>query len=74
MTGVFAHAGGATINTNNLAYTIAAPISTPVGYGVSSVAISAGGSNYAGAPAVIISGGSGAGATRKSCRSRGRGQ
>jgi hypothetical protein len=56
MTGVVAYSGGATINTNSYGYTIAAPISAPAGYGLSTVAVSAGGSNYAGGMANTITG------------------
>ena len=56
------YAGGAVIDTNNLAVTIAAPLLAPTGDGVTSLAVSNGGSGYIGAPYVSISG-TGTGAT-----------
>ncbi len=45
------------------AYTVASPILAPAASGVSDIAITDGGLGYVGAPAVLISGGSGTGAT-----------
>jgi autotransporter-associated beta strand protein len=63
LTGVYSYAGGATVDTNSLNYTIDAPILAPTGSGVSSITIADGGADYVGAPAVVISGGTGTGAT-----------
>lgn len=60
---VYSHSGGATIDTNSLNYTVNGPILAPTGSGVASIAIANGGTDYAGAPAVMISGGTGTGAT-----------
>jgi uncharacterized repeat protein (TIGR03806 family) len=61
--GVYAYANGATIDDGGNPITVGTPLLAPTGYGVSSVALANGGSNYIGSPLVAISGGSGAGAT-----------
>ncbi|MDI1313423.1 autotransporter-associated beta strand repeat-containing protein [Prosthecobacter sp.] len=55
--------GGAVINTAGFNVTIPIAMNTPTGNGVTSIAISDGGSGYYGAPYVEISGGGGSGAT-----------
>jgi len=55
--------GGATIDDNGTAITIAEPLLVPSGYGVSTISLASGGANYIGAPFVAITGGSGVGAT-----------
>ncbi len=57
------YSGGATIDTDDKNITIGQPLLAPTGTGVTSVAISSGGSNYFGAPIVTITGGGGTGAT-----------
>ena len=61
--GAYVCNGGATIDDNGTAITIGQPLLAPAGYGVSSIDLSSGGSGYIGAPFVLISGGSGVGAT-----------
>ncbi|MBI5818327.1 MAG: autotransporter-associated beta strand repeat-containing protein [Verrucomicrobia bacterium] len=56
-------AGGATIDSGTGLVTVAASLLVPTGYGLSSVAVTDGGSGYKGVPLVQISGGSGTGAT-----------
>ncbi len=55
--------GGAVIHTNGFNVTIPIALNAPTGDGVTSIAISDGGSGYYGAPYVEISGGGGSGAT-----------
>lgn len=55
--------GGAVIDTNGLNSTLGIALLAPTGDGVSSIAVSASGSGYIGAPYVEISGGGGSGAT-----------
>lgn len=55
--------GGAVIDTNGLNSTLGIALLSPTGNGVSSIAVSASGSGYVGAPYVEISGGGGSGAT-----------
>ena len=59
----FLFTGGATIDSNGFAITIAQPLLAPTGSGVSSIAVTTGGANYAAPPLVTISGGGGSGAT-----------
>ncbi|MBI5688234.1 MAG: autotransporter-associated beta strand repeat-containing protein, partial [Verrucomicrobia bacterium] len=54
---------GAFIDTFTNAITIGQNLQAPTGYGLSSIAIANGGAGYIGAPNVVISGGSGTGAT-----------
>ena len=62
VSGVFIYPGGATINDGGFNITGSTPLQAPAGYGVSSIALSSGGSGYIGAPMLSISGGSGVGA------------
>lgn len=55
--------GGANIDTNGQNISIAQPLVAPSGLGVTSIAVSDGGSGYIHAPLVRISGGTGTGAT-----------
>ena len=60
----YVNSGGAVIDTNGYFVTIAQPLLTPTGNGVSSLgAPTTQGSGYIGAPLVIITGGGGTGAT-----------
>jgi autotransporter-associated beta strand protein len=61
--GVFIYPGGATINDGGFNIVDSVPLQSPTGYGVSSIAVSSGGSGYVGPPLVSISGGTGTGAT-----------
>lgn len=60
--GIFIYGGGATIHDNGVGVTISRPLLAPTGSGVSSIAMTAGGSGYVGTPLVQISG-DGTGAT-----------
>jgi len=55
--------GGARIDTAGFDATINQPLIAPAGSGVTGIALVSGGSGYIGAPAVLITGGSGKGAT-----------
>ncbi len=57
------YAGGAVIDTNGFAVTLAQPIQAPTGSGVTGISLTGSGSGYIGAPYVDISGGGGSGAT-----------
>ena len=61
--GAFVYAGGLTVDTNGLNSTIPSPLQAPTGLGVQSIAVSAEGTGYIGAPGVRITGGTGSGAT-----------
>ena len=61
-TGVNVFANGGTIDNNGVAITIPVGLLAATGNGVSSVAVTSGGSGYLGAPAVTFSGGGGTGA------------
>ncbi|MBW8782406.1 MAG: autotransporter-associated beta strand repeat-containing protein [Verrucomicrobia bacterium] len=61
-TAVNVFANGGTINNNGVAITIPVALVAASGSGVSSVAITSGGSGYLGAPAITFSGGGGTGA------------
>ena len=63
LTGAYIYSGGATINTDTNIIFIAQSLRAPVGYGLTNIVLSYSGEGYIGAPAVIISGGSGSGAT-----------
>jgi fibronectin-binding autotransporter adhesin len=56
-------AGGATIDSNNVAITIAQPLLAPAGNGLTSIPVATGGAGYLDTPTVVISGGGGTGAT-----------
>ena len=61
--GVYIYPGGATINDSGFTVTDSVPLQSPTGYGVSSIAVTNGGSGYLAPPIVTLTGGSGAGAT-----------
>jgi len=63
LAGVYVYGGGATINDNGQAITIGQPLLTPVGNGVSAIAVAAGGAGYIVPPQVFITGGGGSNAT-----------
>ena len=63
LTAVTVYSGGGTIDNSGFNIAIANPLVAPTGSGVNAVAVSNGGSGYIGAPAVLLSGGSGIGAT-----------
>ena len=65
LTGVYIYPGGATIDTQANADTIAQSVLGPTGYGVGSIAITASGVGYKGEPFVTLTGGSGSGATAR---------
>ncbi|MCX7670888.1 MAG: hypothetical protein N2439_12540, partial [Anaerolineae bacterium] len=54
---------GGVIDSDTNVITITAPIQGAVGFGLTNIAVLSGGAGYIGAPAVMISGGSGTGAT-----------
>jgi len=58
----YIYSGGAKIDSNGFNVTIAQPLQSPSGNGVTSVAVANGGSGYIGAPLVSITGGGGTGA------------
>lgn len=62
-TEAYIYGGGATIDTNGLAITISEPLLAPLGSGLASVAVAAGGAGYLDQPVVTITGGTGTGAT-----------
>lgn len=64
-------AGGANIDTNGVATTIAQPLLAPTGNGLTGIALNAGGNSYVGEPIVIITGGGGTGATARAIVSGG---
>jgi autotransporter-associated beta strand protein len=55
--------GGAVIDSDTANITVAQSLTAPDGHGVASVSLLSGGAGYLGAPFVVISGGSGTGAT-----------
>ena len=68
MTGLTAatvYSGGANIDTNGVAITIAQPLIAPGGSGLTAIPVGAGGSGYVGEPIVNITGGGGVGATAR---------
>ncbi|HET6410355.1 MAG TPA: autotransporter-associated beta strand repeat-containing protein, partial [Chthoniobacteraceae bacterium] len=62
-TEAYIYGGGGTIDTNGNNVTVAEPLRAPVGSGLTSIAVQAGGSGYIDSPVVTITGGSGVGAT-----------
>ena len=60
---VYLHSGGALIDTNNFAITIAQPLRAPTGNGLQSIGVASGGTGYNARPFVDITGGGGTGAT-----------
>jgi autotransporter-associated beta strand protein len=65
ISGAYIYSGGAVIDDNGAAIGITQSLLAPSGYGVRSISLTSGGSNYIGAPFVLISGGSGSGATAR---------
>jgi len=63
LTAATVYSGGAVIDTTNVNVTLNQPLLAPVGYGVSSIPLRSQGLGYIGAPTVVISGGTGTGAT-----------
>jgi len=63
LTAAYIYPAGAVIDTANLNLTVAQALLAPTGYGVTNLVLTSGGSGYIGAPAVVILGGSGMGAT-----------
>ena len=63
LTATLVYPGGAAIDSSNSAITVAQSLWAPTGYGVTYVPVLSGGTNYIGAPAVKITGGTGFGAT-----------
>jgi autotransporter-associated beta strand protein len=62
-TEAYIYGGGGTLDTNGNNVTVAEPLRAPVGSGLTSIAVQAGGSGYIDSPVVTITGGSGVGAT-----------
>jgi len=63
LSAAYVRAGGARIDTDGHAVTLNQPLVAPAGYGVSGIALASAGTGYIGAPAVLVSGGAGVGAT-----------
>ena len=63
LTAVTVYPGGAVIDTTNVNITVNQPLLAPIGYGVVGIPLRSNGAGYIGAPAVVITGGSGTGAT-----------
>ena len=63
LTAATVYPGGAVIDVSNVTVTVNQPLLAPTGWGVASIPISHPGAGYIGAPVVMISGGSGTGAT-----------
>jgi autotransporter-associated beta strand protein len=55
--------GGAVIDSSNATLTVAQNLQAPEGYGLAAIPLASGGAGYIGAPFVVITGGSGTGAT-----------
>jgi autotransporter-associated beta strand protein len=62
LTATYVYSGGAFLDDGGNAITIAQPLLAPTGYGVSSIAVTNGGSGYLDTPIVTIAGGTGSGA------------
>lgn len=62
-TEAYVFGGGATIDTNGFAATIAEPLRAPLGSGLAGIAVASGGAGYIDQPVVTITGGTGTGAT-----------
>jgi autotransporter-associated beta strand protein len=62
-TEAYIFAGGGTIDTNGKAVTIAEPLRAPTDQGLSGIAVANAGAGYVDQPLVVISGGTGTGAT-----------
>jgi autotransporter-associated beta strand protein len=63
LTAATVYPGGAVIDTTNIAITVNQPLLAPTGYGIVSIPVTFSGAGYIGPPVVMISGGSGTGAT-----------
>lgn len=63
LTAATVYPGGAVLDVSNANVTVNQPLLAPTGYGVAAIPVSFGGVGYIGAPVVLISGGSGTGAT-----------
>ena len=61
--GIFIYSNGATIDDGGFAITDSLPLQAPMGYGVSSIAVTNGGAGYFAPPIVTLTGGGGTGAT-----------
>jgi autotransporter-associated beta strand protein len=62
LTAAYVYPGGLNIS-NNVNSAILQPLWAPTGYGVTGIGLADGGTNYIGAPAIMITGGNGTGAT-----------
>lgn len=63
LTNAYVYSGGAKVDSGGFDITIAQPLQAPAGSGVSSILVADGGAGYVDTPVVVISGGSGSGAT-----------
>jgi autotransporter-associated beta strand protein len=63
LSGAYVYPGGGTIDNSGFNITIGQALLAPANLGVSSIAVSSGGSGYIERPVVVISGGAGSGAT-----------
>jgi autotransporter-associated beta strand protein len=63
LTAATVYPGGAVIDTTNVNITVLQPLLAPTGYGVVGIPLRSSGAGYIGAPVVVITGGSGTGAT-----------
>ncbi len=63
LTNATIYSGGANIDTNGFDITVAQPLNTPTGAGVTAIAITDGGAGYVDKPFVTLTGGTGTGAT-----------
>lgn len=63
LTAVTIYPGGATLDTTNNNITVALNLQAPTGFGVGGITLASTGAGYIGAPVVLITGGSGTGAT-----------
>jgi len=63
LTAATVYPGGAVIDVSNANVTVNQPLLAPAGCGIAAIPVAYGGAGYIGAPVVMISGGSGTGAT-----------
>ena len=63
LTTAYVNSGGVTFNTNGFDDTVAQPLLSPAGNGLTSIPIATGGAGYIDTPVVTLSGGGGTGAT-----------
>jgi len=63
LTAATVYPGGAVIDVSNANVTVNQPLLAPTGCGIAAIPVAYGGAGYIGAPVVMISGGSGTGAT-----------